>query len=353
MAVLYIASTEAYSGKTGFCLSLGLELKQRGHKIGYMKPIGTYPGKVDGKTVDLDAYYVLQRLETGDDIEAVSPISLTRQFMHDRLKGGEHRSIDIIKEAFDKVSQGKDVMIIEDGADVNEGRFIDASAFQVAGALNAKTLLIAKFRSELVVDDILEARDLLGDAFLGVVFNQVPKSQRMIIEMVIPYLARRGIKTYGALPQDRTLMAVTVGEIAHHLNGVVLTATNMTDELVENIMVGAMGQEKALRFFQRTPNKAVITGGDRADVQLAALETPTKALILTGSLQPSPIVMARAEELGIPMILVDIDTLAAVEKTDELVGKVRIHQAEKVERFHGLVRVGVELDAVFSDAGIK
>ncbi|HEY3374004.1 MAG TPA: phosphotransacetylase family protein [Candidatus Aquicultor sp.] len=352
MAVLYIVSTEPYSGKTGICLSLGLELKQRGYKVGYMKPIGTVPGRIDSRTVDLDAYHVLQRLDTGDHIEDVSPISLTRQFIHAHLRGEQQDSMHVIQAAFDRISKDKDVVLLENGADVNEGRFIGASAYQIAHTLHSKTLLVAKFRSELVIDDILEAKDLLGEDFLGVVFNQVPRSERAVMEMMVPYLTRHGINVYGALPQDRTLMAVTVGEIAQHLNGTVLTATNMTDELVENIMVGAMGQEKALRFFQRTSNKAVITGGDRSDVQLAALETPTKALILTGSLQPSPIVMARAEELGVPMVLVDLDTLQAVEKTDELVGRVRIHQKEKVDRFHTLVRNGINLERLFADAGI-
>jgi len=352
MAVLYIVSTEAYSGKTGICISLGLELKERGLKVGYMKPIGTLPGRVDEKTVDLDAYYVLKRLETGDNIEDVSPIALTRKFMHDHLKGAESDILNRIKDAFGKVSDRKDAVLIENGADVNEGRFLGASAHQITKLLGASAVIIVKFRSELVVDDILEAKDLIGDNLIGVMFNQVASNQRQVVDMIIPYLQRKGIKTYGVLPQDRKLMSVSVGEIAEHLNGQILTATERVNELVENFMVGAMGQEKALRFFQGVTNKAVITGGDRADVQLAALETPTKALILTGGMQPSPIVMARAENLGIPMILVDLDTLAAVEKTDELVGRVRIHQDQKVQRIHNLVKDNIDLDGLFTDAGI-
>jgi len=352
MAVLYIVSTEAYSGKTGLCLSLGLELLERGFKIGYMKPVGTLPGIVNDKIVDLDAYYILKHLGIEENLEDVSPISLTRKFMHAHLRGEECDCSSVIKKAFDRISKGKDIMLLENGADVNEGRFINAAAFQIAGELNASALFIARFRSELVVDDILAARDLMGDRFLGLVLNQVPSSQRETVDMIIPYLKKKGITTYGILPQDKTLMSVTVGEIADHLNGTILTATEKTNELVENFMVGAMGQEKALRFFKRTANKAVITGGDRADVQLAALETPTKALILTGNMQPSPIVMARAEDLGIPMILVDLDTLHAVEKTDELVGRVRIHQAQKVERFRELVRSNINVDGIIADLGL-
>jgi len=317
-----------------------------------MKPVGTLPGIVNDKIVDLDAYYILKHLGIEENLEDVSPISLTRKFMHAHLRGEECDCSSVIKKAFDRISKGKDIMLLENGADVNEGRFINAAAFQIAGELNASALFIARFRSELVVDDILAARDLMGDRFLGLVLNQVPSSQRETVDMIIPYLKKKGITTYGILPQDKTLMSVTVGEIADHLNGTILTATEKTNELVENFMVGAMGQEKALRFFQRTANKAVITGGDRADVQLATLETPTKALILTGNMQPSPIVMARAEDLGIPMILVDLDTLHAVEKTDELVGRVRIHQAQKVERFRELVRSNINVDGIIADLGL-
>ncbi|MCL6472886.1 MAG: phosphotransacetylase family protein [Firmicutes bacterium] len=352
MVTLYVISTEAYAGKTGICLSLGLLMKEAGQKIGYMKPIGTTPGRVDDKTVDLDAYYVLKRLDIANDIEDVAPISLTRKFMHDHLKGEGIDSAGIIKQAFTKISQGKDVVLLENGADVNEGRFINAAAFQISSLLNTNVVLIVKYRSELVVDDILEARDLIGDKFKGVIFNQVESSQRPVVDMIESYLITRDIKTYGIIPKDRVLMSVTVGEIAETLHGTVLTASDKMDEFVENFMVGAMGQEKALRFFQRTANKAVITGGDRADVQLAALETPTKALILTGNLQPSPIVLARAEDLGVPMILVDMDTAAAVEKTDELIGKVRIHQAQKVQRVYDLVKSTVDYSALFNDIGI-
>ncbi|MFO7929569.1 MAG: DRTGG domain-containing protein, partial [Candidatus Humimicrobiaceae bacterium] len=82
----------------------------------------------------------------------------------------------------------------------------------------------------------------------------------------------------------------------------------------------------------------VITGGDRADVQLAALETPTKCLILTGNFQPSSVVLGRAEELGIPMILVNYDTLTAVEKVEEIIGHVRFHEMKKIDKIVEVVK---------------
>ena len=111
-------------------------------------------------------------------------------------------------------------------------------------------------------------------------------------------------------------------------------------------MVGAMGQEQALKFFRRKANKAVITGGDRADVQLAALETPTKCLILTGNFQPSSVVLGRAEELGVPMILVNYDTLTVVEKVGDIIGHVRFHEVKKIDKIVDVVREYIDTDRI-------
>jgi len=86
------------------------------------------------------------------------------------------------------------------------------------------------------------------------------------------------------------------------------------DRIVEDIVIGAMTAESALGYLRRAANKAVITGGDRSEVALAALETNTSALILTGGLYPDVKVIARAEEKGIPLILVHYDTYSTIER---------------------------------------
>jgi hypothetical protein len=347
MVGLYLASTEAYSGKTGITLGIGLDLKEKGLKVGYMKPVGNLPLKKGKLLTDKDAYYVWTILKTSDPIEYIAPVVITRGVMQEYLEMDLDQSLQEIEKAYEVVSEGKDVVILEGGADLNEGRIFGVSGDQLIKLFGLRVILIVKFRSEFVVDDILFVRESVGDRLVGVVFNWVPRSQRHVVDMIVRYLERHGLQTIGVLPEDKVLMSVTIAELAEHLDGKILTAEEQRDELVESFMVGAMGQEKALRFFQRVTNKAVITGGDRADVQLAALETPTKCLILTGGLQPSPIVMARAEELQVPMILVETDTLTAVEKTDELVGKVRVHQPQKVARVRELMKVHMDFSALY------
>ena len=43
--------------------------------------------------------------------------------------------------------------------------------------------------------------------------------------------------------------------------------------------IGAMDVDSALSYFRRTPNKAVITGAHRTDIQLVAMETLTKCIL--------------------------------------------------------------------------
>ena len=61
------------------------------------------------------------------------------------------------------------------------------------------------------------------------------------------------------MTSDKVLSSVSIKEMARYLDGNILSAKNKIDELVETFMLGAMGQEQALKFFRMKTNKAVIT----------------------------------------------------------------------------------------------
>ena len=97
----------------------------------------------------------------------------------------------------------------------------------------------------------------------------------------------------------------------------------------------------------------MITGGDRSDIQLAALETSTKCLILTGDLNPSPFVLNRADELGVPVLLVNMDTLGATEVVESYLGRSRFQQPEKVQRFTALLSENLNFPVLYDRLGIQ
>jgi BioD-like phosphotransacetylase family protein len=350
MATLYITSTETFSGKSALCAGLGKRIQRDGYAVGYMKPLST-GARLAAGMMDEDAEFFKKTFGLPDTLEDIAPIGITSRVVEAILEAEDRTDyVSTLKSVFSRVSAGRDVMILEGGSNLREGYLIDLPTPQVAKMLEAWALVVVKYGNDLqIIDDALTARKRLGDSLVGVVLNAIPR-QRMpfMQEMVKPSLEARQTPVLAVLPQERLLLSVSVGELAEFLSGKILCCEEHTDELVEHLMVGAMGVESALSYFRRKPNKAVITGGDRPDIQLAALETSTKCVILTGNLRPSPIILGRAEEVGVPMILVRQDTLTAVEVIERFFGKTRFHLDKKVQRFEEMLEDRFDFERLYS-----
>ena len=353
MRSIIVASTRPYSGKTGICLALIREVEERGLAVGYFKPYGTMPIEADGLATDRDAYNVNRSLAEPGPLEAVCPVVRSRSFVEDILARRPVPGASEVKAAFVRASAGRAVMVVEGPSDMEEGVTAGLSICEMADMLDARVLITEAVDGLRLPDALLHARECLGDRLGGVVFNRVREPDRAaLLDHTVPFLEGRGVRTFGTIAHDPMLSSVTVREIIDELGGTVLCGEDHLDDLVESFMVGAMGQEKALRFFRRKARKAVVTGGDRADVQMAALETSTSVLVLTGNQSPSPAVMGRACDLGVPMVLVDSDTLGAVEHLDLLFGHVRLHGPGKADRMRQMFSEQVPVDALLGALGI-
>lgn len=349
MATLYVTSTETFSGKSALCVGLAKRFERDGLRIGYMKPLSTGVRLAAG-LVDEDAEFFKQTFDLPDALEDMVPVGIAPSTVEDILQGEEETDFGAkLQVAFERVAEGRDVVVLEGGCNLREGYLIGLPTPQVADLLDARELVVIKYNDDLqVLDDALTARVRLGDSLIGVVLNAVPR-QRMpfVQEVVKPALEARDVPVLAVLPQERLLLSISVGELAGFLSGSILCCEEQADELVEHLMVGAMSVDSALAYFRRKPNKAVITGGDRPDIQLAALETSTKCLVLTGNLRPSPIIQGRAEEVGVPMILVRQDTLSTVEVIERFFGKTRFHQEKKVQRFEEMLEDRFDFERLY------
>ncbi len=346
MVTLYVASNEPYAGKTLTCLVLGKRWQQRGKRVGYTKPLGLMPVSMDNEGTDEDAQFVAQHLGLEASPSQLCPVVLSAETCHMEVDEARRR----VKDAFAESSRGMDVMLVGgSGSLLSRGSLLGLDGASVAEMLDAKVLLVAQCESFLNADSIIACHRLLGDRLAGVILNLVPEREKdRVWDDVVPCLEERGMTVLGALPVDPILHSVTVGELVEATRGDLLCGAETTDELVENFVVGAMGVERALHYFRRTPRKCVITGGDRSDIQLAALETPTRCLILTGNLQPRHTVLARAEELNVPVLLVRDDTLSTVATIEGMLGRLRVREPRKiahaVEQFEAYLELA-KLDA--------
>ena len=70
--------------------------------------------------------------------------------------------------------------------------------------------------------------------------------------------------------------------------------------------------------------------------------------VFVGLIITNCIIMGRAEEVGVPMILVRQDTLTAVEVIERFFGKTRFHQEKKVQRFEEMLQDRFDFERLYA-----
>lgn len=338
---IYLLSAQPYSGKSLITVGLGLKLKDAGYRVGYFKPFGRAVKKVDE-----DADSVKKALALGEPLEQICPLLVTEEMIKNILCGSNKENFsEKIANGFNQVAKGKDLILIDGAGNLSEGCLFDLPVEKMVKITQSKVLFVFKNEQGLDIDQILAVKEIFKDNFLGAVINFISgREMDYFREAVVPYLGKKKIEIFALFPKDVLLSVVTVKEIVEHLHAKVLSGEDKLDELVENFTVGAMHPEHALRYFRKIANKAVITGGDRADIQLAALETSTKCLILTGNLSPDSLVLCKAMDLGIPVLLVPYDTYTTVEMIEEITKRIPFHGEKKITRVKELFKMNFDFE---------
>lgn len=350
---LLIGSTEAYSGKSATILGLGLQLQQRGIDFAYAKPIGTCPSDRTEITLDEDVYFITQELKLADNRVKPTLFSLEASTIeHQLANDAQNPYLPQLSDYLN--SQGEELLLIEGPGTLDEGTLFGLSLPQLAETTDAQVMLVACFHSVLIVDGILAAKQRLGDRLMGVLINDIPEDQISAAETLVkPCLERHGVPVLGLLPSNPIMRSVSVGELIHQLKADVLCCPDRIDLMVQELTIGAMNVSSALKYFRKARNMAVVTGGDRADIQLAALETSTQCLILTGHIPPRPDILDRAKDLEIPILSVDLDTLTTVEIIEKSFEQVRLQEPIKVKCAHLLMEQHFDIERLIAELSIK
>lgn len=356
MKSIYITSVERYSGKTATCLAIGQHLNKNGYKVGYLKPLSFQPWRIGDRIADEDAAFVKEILNLSAEPWDISPLVVTEQFLRDRLKDKDTSSlIDKVIGICEDASREVDITLFEGGGSLREGYVVGLPTPNVAKALGSDALAIVKYRDRVrVLDDALAAYTRLEDTLKGIIINRVPKdAMGFVLEDAVPYLEMHDIPVFGVLPETHVLESLTVAELISVLDAKILTENHDPENLIETLTVGAMTAEAALSRFRKQSNKAVITGGDRSDIQLAALETSTTCLVLTGNLQPSPLIIKQADDMEVAVLLVPGTTMETVEIIESVFGKTRLGQKSKLEKFEKLLFENIDLQKFYKAFDLK
>ena len=359
-STLLIGSCEPFSGKSALVLGLARQLAAAGHAVRVGKPLATSvdwtpgSGSCPDPLIDDDVRFIGSTLGLSDQQLMPSLHLLTPATADERLADAQLESGDGFRDLqADLRNAESTVTLLEAAGSLHEGLLYGLSLGQLAKGLDASVVLVHLWRDTCSVDALLAARDQLGDRLAGIVLNAVnPGDVEGLQRTVVPQLEALGLAVFGVMPRSPLLRSVTVGELVRRLDARVLCCEERLELLVETLSIGAMNVNSAMEFFRHRRNMAVVTGADRTDIQLAALEASTQCLILTGAGEPLPQLISRADELEVPLLKVEHDTLSTVEVIEQAFGHVRLHEAVKATYAFRLVEEHCQLDRLFTLLGI-
>lgn len=322
MKNLFIAGNPG-SGKTAVALGLALKFKDLGYRVGYFKPVDSGRKSASGKIPGGDAVLMKEVLGMETPAGLISPVMAGPAYLN--KFGGKAGTIDEIMDAYREVSGGYDIMLLEGAVYPFAMASVGLEAAVMAKKLDSMVLNVLKVEDDYSLDQAIFYNNYMAcmqTPVAGTVFSNVTRTLLAKTEDIFrTTLEEKGYKTLGVIPSRPEIAAPTVGEYQERLGGEVLVGHENMDRLVEDVIVGAMTMDSALTYLRRAANKAVVLGGDRADLALAALETHTSVLILTGGLYPDVKVLSRAGEKGVPVLLTHQDTYTVIE----MLGQVSRH----------------------------
>ena len=343
---LLIGSCEPFSGKSAVVLGLARQLGREGVSVLFGKPLATSAADFP---MNPEVRFVGTTLGLSDEQLLPSLRVLEPATAQARLLAADLEAGDVLDDLRSRIAaEAERLVLLEAAGTLSEGLLFGLSLAQLARELDAQVLLVQPWSDSRSVEPLLEARHQLGDRLAGVVLNGVaPEGLATLRAEVEPALERLGFPVLGVMPRSPLLRSVTVEELVRRLDARVLCCQDRLDLLVETISIGAMNVNSAMEFFRRRRNMAVVTGADRTDIQLAALEASTQCLILTGVGDPLPQLISRAEELEVPVLKVDHDTLTTVETIDAAFGHGRLHEAVKASYAIRLVQEHCNFSRLF------
>lgn len=331
MAFVYITSDKPGAGKTALASALAARLSSAGRRVSYFKPFSTTPGE-DADT----AFVYANALPHADQSGWPAPLKAPDPLNDDKVL--QEGTIQQIRQSIEAVSSNTDVVLVE-GASPSKSNGNSSEILQdIPELADAQVLLIMQYSSSLTAERVSEACHPFGQNLIGVVLNHVTRyKEREVTLNLAPGIEAKGIKFMGAIPEDRLMLSVTIGQMAQHLDSRWVLGQEKDHELVENFLIGGNIMDSGINYFGRMDNKAVIVRGDRPDIQLAALSVPMTCLFLTGGHEPIQYVYHEAEQQEVPLLVVTSDTISTSHALDDLLEGSTVHHPKKLERFQELV----------------
>ncbi|MFA5143867.1 MAG: AAA family ATPase [Candidatus Omnitrophota bacterium] len=358
---IFIAATQQNDGKTTVSLGLIAAFKKHFERIGFIKPIGQRYLMEQGYKVDEDSVLIEEVFGIKCNIKDMSPVAIEKGFTERFIeKGADEDYAGIIKDAYDKIAQENDLVIIEGTGHAGVGSVFNLSNATVAMILDANVILISSGGVGKPIDEVMLNKALLdreGVHLAGVIVNKVlPEKYDKISRIVRAGLTQKSLDVFGVLPYRKILDIPTMREIQEELKVNMLFKGESMDAPVENVLIGAMNVKDALEFLQN--NLLMIIPGDRDDmievickVNSGKVKKGCKVsgVILSGGIMPEKKSMESLEKSGIAVLITKEDTYKIAARVNSMVVKLKPQDTDKIKIIVDMVEKYVDIDKVLAN----
>jgi len=317
MGVLYITSQKQNSGKTTLSAALASLLIDRGKVVDIAKPFSENGTLEEGDRFNLskllDRDYSLQNEQSLDAVIA-------------SIKESSSKHEFVIVEALSSMPVEEQVSFVEE--------------------IKAQALIVS---IPSTIESDADFASGFGSSVCGVVLNQVSKYAQIQTEHIMQQnLSSHDVHLLGTIPEDRTLLSLSVAQICENLSGQMFGEEQNSESLVEHFMVGGFGMDPGEYSFATRDKKAVVVRGDRPDVQMSALNTDMECFIMTNGMDPIEYIKYEAVEEGVSIMIVQSDTLDTMENISKLQQLAEFDHPDKLSKAKELVSDYVNVEQLLS-----
>ena len=319
MTILYVTSDVEGAGKTAFATALAKILSDS-QKVSLIRLSSS-------KKLNND------NLNNNANIFESIPIEV--------INSDEKSAIKSIKAASGKY----DVVIIDGYSGLDS-----ESSIKLTNEINPKIILVSQYNPSLKTFELTnQSKHIFGDSLLGLIINKRTKHMaNQVINSLVPSIESDGIKVLGVLPEDRRMLGVTVDQLKNRLNGnyAGFLTDDMKNYLIEHFLIGGLILDWGVHYFNTRVNKAVISRGDRPDIQMSALATPTSCLVATSGVTPVEYIIYEAEQEEVPIIVVENSTLSVAKELEYIYSDCKFNHRLKLDRFTELINANIDLTQI-------
>jgi len=353
---VFIAATRQNDGKTTMSLGLLAALQKIYPRIGYIKPVGQRFVEIEEQKIDEDTVLMDRVYRLNCPLLDMSPIAVEPDFTRKYLQSSNNEAlVRKIKKAFDRVAWEKDFVLCEGSGHAGVGSVFDLSNAQVAKILEAKVIIVSQGGIGKPIDEVALNQALFekeGVEIIGVILNKVHMDKLdYVTEFARRGLKRKGLDLLGVVPHQPILSSPTMELIADELDAEALNESDEVQNIVDKVVVGAMGAHNAMKCFR--DGVLLITPGDRQDLILAAAASLSNqpherlaGMLLTGSLHPTDAVRNVIKSMPYPVLATELEIYEAASKVHDLIVKTRPSDFEKISVIRDLISDNVDVEKI-------